>query len=282
MRVDEVPLAALYAGSAALGAAAGAAAAKLADVLPRRYGITHLVTGSARSKRNVAVVVLATACAAGHAARVAAHASLEARTAAWYLAVSIVLCALAIGGAAIDLEHMILPDEITWGGTLLAAATSPFRYGFASSILGALVGAAVTWLPHLLFRLVRKKSGQGLGDVKLVVMAGAWQGPLGAVFVVFAGALQSAIAAVLMKVLHLKYAVPASVRAELDELRAQAAAGDEEAKQALADDPMAADAGDGVLATRLPLGPFLALACVELLFARDAVSTLVERFFSAP
>ncbi|HEY8077805.1 MAG TPA: A24 family peptidase [Labilithrix sp.] len=282
MRVEELPLVPFYAGSVALGAASGALAAVLADVLPRRYGITLLVTGSPRTKRNVMVVALATACAIGLAARVAAHPSLEARTAAWYLAVSIVLSALAIGSAAIDLEHMILPDEITYGGALLGLVTSPFRYGLASSAIGAVVAVAVTWLPHLVFRLVRKKAGQGLGDVKLVLMAGAWQGPLGAVFVTFAGALQSAIAAVVMNALHLTYAVPASVSAEIDELRAKAAAGDEEAKQALADDPMAAEPGEGVLATRLPLGPFLALACVELLFTRDVVSSLVDRFFSGP
>ena len=68
------------------------------------------------------------------------------------------------------------------------------------------------------------------------------------------------------------------MRADIDDLRQKAAAGDEEAKAVLAADPMALDLGDGVLTTRLPLGPFLALACAEYVFAKNEIGALVERF----
>ena len=73
MRVSDVSPAVLYACGAALGALGGAAAAKAADVLPRRYGITHLATEPRRRRRNVALVVASVACALGLAHIVAGH-----------------------------------------------------------------------------------------------------------------------------------------------------------------------------------------------------------------
>jgi prepilin signal peptidase PulO-like enzyme (type II secretory pathway) len=88
------------------------------------------------------------------------------------------------------------------------------------------------------------------------------------------------LAAGIMRVFGWTYAVPTSVRAELDALRAKAAAGDKEAVAALADDPMASEGGEGVLAMRLPLGPFLALACIEVLFLRRWLIDEVFAWFS--
>ena len=105
-------------------------------------------------------------------------------------------------------------------------------------------------------------------DAKLTLMAGAWHGVAGAPCVLFLGALQQALAAILMRVLGITYEEPESVKAELEQLRARADAGDEDAKSELADDPMAGEARDGAFGMRLPLGPFLALGCIEVLFLR--------------
>ena len=143
-----------------------------------------------------------------------------------------------------------------------------------------MLGLAASFLPALAFRLIRKKSGMGLGDAKLSIAAGAWLGIGGVFFMLMAGALQSVLAAVVMRVLRLRYRVPASVLREIEELRTRAAAGDEAAKAEIADDPMAApDAldADGVLATRLPLGPFLVLGAFEFVFFGRAI---VDAFFA--
>ena len=116
----------------------------------------------------------------------------------------------------------------------------------------------------------------GLGDAKLTLMAGAWHGVEGAFLVLFAGALQSSLAALALRLAGVSYEAPESVKAEIAELRARADAGDEEARSELADDPMASDASDGTMGMRLPLGPFLALGCVQVLFLRH---WLVERLF---
>ncbi|MBX3204837.1 MAG: prepilin peptidase [Labilithrix sp.] len=257
------------AAGGALGALLGAIAGKLADALPRRYGITHLVTGPRRSRRNVALVVLSTLCSLAIAHMLAGAGDVSLARALFLLATNGVVASAVLAGAAIDLEHMILPNELTLGPAVLCLVTSPFRsVGLVGSVVGALVGLAIAYLPFLLYKRMRGQSGMGLGDAKLALMAGAWHGIAGAPFVLFLGALQSTLAAIVMRVAGLEYSEPESVKAEIRELRARAEAGDEEAKRELEDDPMAGDAREGTLGMRLPLGPFLALGCVEVLLLR--------------
>jgi len=244
-------------------------AAKAADALPRRYGIEHLVTGAPRSRRNVVLLLLSTLCGAGIAHVLTGAPDVTLAHAAFLLVVNAVAASAVLAAAAIDLEHMILPNELTLGAAGLCLLTSPLRsIGVVGSISGAVAGLLVAYLPFLLYKKLRGQSGMGLGDAKLAVMAGAWHGVEGAFFVLFAGALQSTLAAVVMRVTGLRYEEPASVKAEIAELRARAAGGDEEAASELADDPMAGEARAGTLGMRLPLGPFLALACIEVLFLR--------------
>jgi leader peptidase (prepilin peptidase)/N-methyltransferase len=262
---------------AGAGAILGVAAGKLADVLPRRYGITQLATGAAKKKRNVVLRLGSAVIALGIAHVLLGIAQLSVASAAILFASNATVAAVVLAAAAIDVEHMILPLELTIGGTLLCVASSPARsVGLAGSAIGAVICFAVTFLPFLAYKKLRGQSGMGMGDAHLAVLGGAWHGAIGGVVVIFAGALQSAIAAALMRVLGIRYEMPASVKAEIAALRDRAAAGDEEAKAELADDPMAAEEREGTLGMRLPLGPFLALACVEILFARRyVVDTLV-------
>lgn len=269
MRVADLDANLLRAGGAVLGALFGLVAAKLADTLPRRYGITHLVTGPRRTRRNVVLVVLSTLCALGIAQVLTGAEDVSIAHAALLLATNAIVASSVLAAAAIDLEHMILPNELTLGPTVLCLVTSPLRsIGLAGSVIGALVGLAIAYLPFVLYKRMRGQSGMGLGDAKLALMAGAWHGIAGAPFVLFLGALQSTLAAVVMRVFGIVYEEPESVKAEIRELRARAEAGDEDAKQELEDDPMAGEAREGTLGMRLPLGPFLALGCIEVLFLR--------------
>lgn len=277
---------------AVAGLAGGLCAGRLADTLPRRYGVTLLVEGRARTRRNAAVAVLGTAIGLWLAYLVTAVPEVTIERAAFYFSVNLALSVALVAAAAVDLEHMILPNELTLGGALLALVSSTWRgVGLVGSLVGIVVGLAITYLPFLLYKRLRGRSGMGLGDAKLALFAGAWLGAPGAIFVVFAGALQSALCAALMRVLGLSFPVPASVQAEIADLRAKAAAGDEEARELLADDPMAADVTtphpDGAnraaahLATmRLPMGPFLVAACLEFVFARRQILELFDRYIA--
>lgn len=283
MRVIDLSPTLVHGAGTLVGVAGGFAAARLADVLPRRYDITHVAPASARTRRNVLLVVVNAALGLGlaHLLTLAGNTSLE-RT-LFYFAFNQVLCTGLVTAAAVDFEHMILPNEATLGGAALALATAHWRgLGLLGSIVGTVVGLALTYLPAALYKRLRGRSGMGFGDAKLALLAGAWLGAEGAVFVVFAGAMQSALASVIMRMLGVTFAVPASVRAELADLRAKAAAGDEEARALLAEDPMAADVGEAQsrdLATmRLPMGPFLVIACLEFVFARRQILDLFDRY----
>src|SRR4051812_16802081 len=104
--------------------------------------------------------------------------------------VDLALVLALVAAAFIDLEHMYLPDAITIGGTLVGVATCSFRaMSFSDALLGAAVGFGVVWLPFVvLYAKIRGKVGMGLGDAKLVMLAGAWCGWGGAPFGGGAGA----------------------------------------------------------------------------------------------
>jgi prepilin signal peptidase PulO-like enzyme (type II secretory pathway) len=272
---------AIRVGAVVVGAVLGLGAGRLADVLPARYGITHLVQGKKRTRRNTLVLGLVLACSVGVGEVIARVPDLETWHAILLLAFHSTVTATIICASAIDFEHMILPHELTIGGAVLCLATSPLRaIGVRDSAIGAVTGFVVAYVPFWIYKRIRGHSGMGLGDAMFAVLAGAWFGPLGAVLVLFGGAFLMPLATIVMRTARIEYAIPESVIAELAELRAKADAGDAEAKAALDDDPMAANVADGILRARLPLGPFLAVSSLILLFARRYVEGAVWAWLS--
>jgi leader peptidase (prepilin peptidase)/N-methyltransferase len=185
-----------------------------------------------------------------------------------------------IAAAFIDLSHMYLPDSITIGGTLFGLATPGLRgLGWSDALLGAGVGLVGVWLPFIVgYRALRGRPGMGLGDAKLVMLAGAWFGWPGAAFALFAGALQATLGAILVLLVHGRIEEPEAVRQDRAELRRAADQGDAEALAALAADPLATPPDEGFMAARMPFGPFLCLAIIEWMLGgewiRDRVTFL--------
>jgi leader peptidase (prepilin peptidase)/N-methyltransferase len=180
--------------------------------------------------------------------------------------------AMALMAAAfIDAEHMYLPDTVTLGGTVFGLLTPALRgLGWADVAVGAAAGFFGVWLPFIvLYRILRGRHGMGLGDAKLVMLAGAWFGWPGAAFALFAGAFQATLAALVILGVHGKIEEPDAVRADREELQKAAEAGDEEARKTLEEDPLGTPPEEGIMAARLPFGPFLCLATIEWLLAGD-------------
>lgn len=184
-----------------------------------------------------------------------------------------VLCMALLAAAFIDAEHMFLPDSITIGGVILGIATATLRgLPFTQSLIGAAAGFIGVWLPfNYLYKRVLGRTGMGLGDAKLLALAGAWFGWQGAVFVLFAGAIQGSLYALVTRVLGIESELPASVKEDHAELEKLAAEGDEDAKQALLDDPLA----EQHAGARMPFGPFLILGCLEMLFASEWIGSKI-------
>jgi len=78
----------------------------------------------------------------------------------------------------IDLDHQLLPDDITlpllWLG-ILFNMTSMFT-DIRSSLFGTMVGYTLLWSVYQTFKLLTGKEGMGYGDFKLLAMLGAWLG----------------------------------------------------------------------------------------------------------
>lgn len=184
---------------------------------------------------------------------------------------SFALAMALMAAAFIDAEHMYLPDTITIGGTLFGLATPALRnLGWVDVFAGAAAGFFGVWLPFIvLYKAVRGRHGMGLGDAKLMMLAGAWFGWPGAAFALFAGAIQATIAAAVILLVRGKIEEPDAVRADRDELLRAAAGGDSEAQKALDEDPLGKPPEEGLMAARLPFGPFLCLSTIEWLLAGD-------------
>lgn len=179
-----------------------------------------------------------------------------------------------VAAAFIDAEHMYLPDAITVGGTIFGLLTPGLRgLTWLDGLLGAAVGFTAVWLPFVVgYKALRGRAGMGLGDAKLTMLAGAWFGWPGVVFAIFGGALQATLAAGVLLLARGKIEEPESVRKDREELQRAAAEGDEEAKALLEEDPLATEPAEGVLAARMPFGPFLCLAIIEWMLAGEWLS----------
>jgi leader peptidase (prepilin peptidase)/N-methyltransferase len=199
------------------------------------------------------------------------------------LAVFLAYFTLALGlvaAAFIDAEHMYLPDPITLGGAVLGLFTATLRsMSWRASATGALVGFVVVWLPFIVvYPRLRGRHGMGLGDAKLTMLAGAWFGWEGALFTLMAGAVQGTVGALVIYFTVGKIEEPEAVKQDREELQKAAAEGDAEARQILDEDPLGEAPPEGFTQSRLPFGPFLILAMLELLFFRDWIGRSLRGF----
>ena len=78
---------------------------------------------------------------------------------------------------AIDLEHQILPNEITVPGIAVGFICSLFLPpGWKSSLTGLLAGGLFPFLVAEAYLRIRGREGMGMGDFKMLAMVGAFLG----------------------------------------------------------------------------------------------------------
>jgi leader peptidase (prepilin peptidase)/N-methyltransferase len=115
-----------------------------------------------------------------------------------------------------DLRVRLLPDLITWPGFAAGVVFSavvppnddmtPFLilrllhwlpperfWGVIEALLGAAFGSLLLWGAAALYKLVRGREGMGLGDVKMMAMAGAFLGVRNTFFTILLGTLLGSI-----------------------------------------------------------------------------------------
>jgi leader peptidase (prepilin peptidase)/N-methyltransferase len=129
-----------------------------------------------------------------------------------FLAFSGALLTLAL----IDIDHRILPDEITKNGIWIGIAVSlylarpspiitrilqmvgvdnpnPRLVALSASLLGITVGGGLLWLVGEAYLRFRGVEGMGFGDVKMMAMVGAFLGAPLALLTIMLGSLLGSI-----------------------------------------------------------------------------------------
>lgn len=127
-----------------------------------------------------------------------------------------VLAALLVVLAFTDLRDRILPDAVNYtgfaGGLAFSLFTPPTDgivpwiarralnfsppapvLSLASALLGAAVGSGLLWLVMEGYFRLRRREGMGLGDVKMMLLAGAFLGPERVLLTILVGSLLGSI-----------------------------------------------------------------------------------------
>lgn len=139
------------------------------------------------------------------------------------------VCGLIIA-AFVDIQHRIIPDEISVGGMILGFillsikgfSLKPFAYDprpLVNSLLGILIGAGIIYLTGFLFDVVYFKllkkppiqgetTSMGGGDVKLLAMIGAFLGWQKAILVFFLAPFLGIIAGLINLIVKKDHTLP--------------------------------------------------------------------------
>lgn len=184
---------------------------------------------------------------------------------AWQLGLALCLALMVV--VFIDLDLWIIPDAIVLPMAaigLVVAFVTPATLGvewlpsLAAAAAGYGIFAGIRWL----YLRLRGIEALGLGDAKLLLMVGAWTGPVGLAWCVGAGAIQGLLVAVPMLLLGKQVAAT-----DLHEVHG--------------DDPELGGPQEerSVMGRHVPFGPFLGLAALEYVLLgpqiRDLLSGLV-------
>jgi leader peptidase (prepilin peptidase) / N-methyltransferase len=105
-----------------------------------------------------------------------------------------------------DLRERILPDAVNWFGFGLGLAFAmrlppdgiagiwmrnrhwPVAVrGMLDALIGAAIGSLLLWSAAALYKLVRKREGMGMGDVKMMAMVGTFLGTKGTFLTILIG-----------------------------------------------------------------------------------------------
>ena len=128
---------------------------------------------------------------------------------AWQTLVDAVACFLLLGLAVMDGQTMLLPDTFTITGIAVAFLLKVFAPGIRfrarvalQTLEDAAIAAAMLLLVWALYRIVRRRDGLGLGDVKLMAMMAAFMGLPLALFAYFVGVLLAALFAAVLLARH--------------------------------------------------------------------------------
>ncbi len=106
--------------------------------------------------------------------------------------------AILVAVTFIDLEHRIIPDELSLGGLVLGLLTAWFvpGLGLVNALAGAAVGFGLFYGLAYGYLKMTGKSGLGGGDIKLLAMLGAFLGIQGVFVSIFVSSIFGSVAGI--------------------------------------------------------------------------------------
>jgi len=117
-----------------------------------------------------------------------------------------IFCSALVVITFIDIEHQIIPDEISLPGIVLGFVFSFFLpwQGWLNSLIGILLGGGSLLLVAWLYQRLTGKEGMGGGDIKLLAMMGAFLGWKAVPFIIFVGSMVGSVVGISMMLLQKK------------------------------------------------------------------------------
>lgn len=117
----------------------------------------------------------------------------------WCVCAALLICLFFI-----DMDHMLLPDQLTylllWLGLFYALIGGPVP--LQDAVIGAIAGYLALWSVYWAFKLLTGKEGMGYGDFKLLAAFGAWLGYTLLPVVVIAAAVSGAVLGIIWQRIH--------------------------------------------------------------------------------
>jgi leader peptidase (prepilin peptidase)/N-methyltransferase len=117
-----------------------------------------------------------------------------------------VFCSALVVITFIDLEHQIIPDEISLSGIVIGFFCSFFLpwQSWLNSLLGILLGGGSLLMVAYGYQWLTGKEGMGGGDIKLLAMMGAFLGWKSVLFIIFASSLIGSVVGITMMLVQKK------------------------------------------------------------------------------
>ena len=125
--------------------------------------------------------------------------------------VSLVFVCMLLTQAYIDIRHFIIPDSLSIYAVPVGIMAAVLQESMGvtgaptwqQSVMGAVAGGGTLGLVMVVFLVVRRKEGMGMGDVKLLAMIGAFLGAWPAIpFVIFVSSVIGALVGLPMALLR--------------------------------------------------------------------------------
>lgn len=125
--------------------------------------------------------------------------------ATWTCLAALVFTWCLVSLTVIDIDHQLLPDNITlpllWLGLVLSVTGHGTGVSPADALIGATVGYLSLWSIYWVFKLLTGREGMGYGDFKLLAAIGAWLGWQQLLTVIILSSLAGALIGIVLALL---------------------------------------------------------------------------------